>query len=212
MLAGFAVLAGTLAGIVPGLLAGLACWTLIGCRRRLAAERSADRHRATLAAAVAALADEYAAGASTGPAFERSALVAGPFRAPLAEAGLRAGYGGDPADALEGVAALAPLAVACALVDRTEASLTQLLAGVRADLASDLTARRAVAAAVAGPRTSALLLATLPAVGLAMGAGMGADPTRVLLHSSIGLAALTVGVLLNLAGLVWTLRLTRVSA
>lgn len=212
LLSGLAVLAGAVAGPVPAALAGLAAWTLTGCWRRLAAERSADQHRLDLAAAVTAIADEYAAGAGTGAAFDRAALVAGPFRAPLAEAGLRAGYGGEPADALTGAALLAPLAVACALVGRTGASLTQLLAGVRADLAADQASRRAVAAAVAGPRTSAMLLATLPVIGLAMGTGMGADPARVLLHSSIGLAALTTGVLLNLAGLVWTLRLTRMSA
>jgi tight adherence protein B len=212
LLAGLALLVGVPAGPIPAVLACLAGWTLASCGRRLADERSADRHRTALVAAVSALADEYAAGASTGAAFDRSAVVAGRFRVPLAEAGLLAGYGGEPADALAGVPALAPLAVACALVGRTGASLTQLLAGVRADLAADQASRRAIAAAVAGPRTSAMLLATLPAVGLAMGAGMGADPARVLLHSAVGLAALTAGVLLNLAGLVWTLRLTRVPA
>lgn len=120
-----------------------------------------------------------------------------------------ASYGAAPDRALAAEPALARLGVACALVNRTGASFTGLLAGIRADLAADRATRRAVAAAVAGPRASAMLLSVLPIVGLAMGTAMGAQPGRTLLHTPIGLAALSAGVLLDLAGLVWTLRLTR---
>jgi tight adherence protein B len=38
---------------------------------------------------------------------------------------------------------------------------------------------------------------------------MGAHPERVLLRTTAGLAALSAGVVLDLAGLAWTLALTR---
>jgi hypothetical protein len=42
-----------------------------------------------------------------------------------------------------------------------------------------------------------------------MGAAIGADPARTLLHTRVGLVALAVGVALDLAGLVSTVVLTR---
>ncbi|MDQ2836298.1 MAG: pilus assembly protein TadB, partial [Actinomycetota bacterium] len=131
------------------------------------------------------------------------------FGPALAEAGLLAGRGDAPEAALAGEPALAPLAVACGLVNRTGASFADLLAGVRVELSTDRSTRRSVQAAVSGPRSSAMLLAVLPVVGLAMGAAMGADPGRVLLRTPVGLVALTIGVLLDLSGVLWTLLLTR---
>jgi tight adherence protein B len=69
--------------------------------------------------------------------------------------------------------------------------------------------RRQLAALLAAPRATAALLAGLPAVGLALGAAMGAGPVTVLLHDPAGQGALLVGVLLELAGLAWTGRIVR---
>ncbi|MGI8664809.1 MAG: type II secretion system F family protein [Jatrophihabitans sp.] len=205
----FGGLLGALAGPVPAGLGAVVGWTVARCRQLLAVEAGLDRDRTALMAAVGALAGEYAAGATVGVAFGNCAPAGGSFETALAEAWTLVDHGDEPAQALTGAAALAPLALACALVGRTGASLAELLQGVRADLTADQATRRAVAAAVAGPRASAMLLAGLPVVGLLMGAAMGADPARVLLHSLSGLAALSVGVLLDLAGLRWTLALTR---
>ena len=186
-------------------------WTLCWCGQLLVVERAGDRDRAALAAAAGALAEEYAAGAGLGAAFRSAAPAAGRFGGMLAEAGVLSDFGAEPRQALGREPSLAPLAVACTLAARSGASIGSLLAGVRADLAAERAVRAAVHAAVAGPRSSALLLAGLPAVGLAMGAAMGGQPARVLLGTTAGSVVLTVGVLLDLLGLVWTLLLTRQS-
>jgi tight adherence protein B len=87
--------------------------------------------------------------------------------------------------------------------------LTATLVGVRADIAADRAVHRTVAAALAAPRSSAFLLSGLPLVGLGLGAAMGANPLRVLLHTSYGAALLVAGLAFDLVGLAWTLTLTR---
>jgi tight adherence protein B len=191
---------------VPAALVG---WTLGWCWHLVAVERAADADRAAIATAIAALADEYAAGAGLGAAFRSAAPAAGRFAPALVEAAVLAGLGAEPQQALSREPMLAPLAVGCALSARSGASMTALLAGVRADLMADRDTRAAVRAAVAGPRASALLLAGLPVLGLLMGAALGADPARVLLRTPAGAGVLTAGVVLDLLGLVWTLLLTR---
>ncbi|MEO7288228.1 MAG: pilus assembly protein TadB [Jatrophihabitantaceae bacterium] len=199
---------GLLAGPVPAILAGIAGGTTAWCWRQWVAERAGEQDRAALAAALAALAEEYAAGATSSAAFEHSAPVAGRYASAMAAAAGLAGLGEQPGPALQADVALTPLALACQLAGSSGASFTDLVQGVRADLAADRATHAAVLAAVAGPRSSALLLAALPVVGLAMGAGMGADPARVLVHTPAGLLVLSIGVLLELAGLVWTVLLT----
>lgn len=204
-----AVACGALAGLVPGVLAAAAAFALARCARLLAGDRDSDRARAELLAAVAALSGEYAAGATVSGAFSAAAPVSGRHASAMAAAAVLAAQGVEVSAALAAEPMLAPLAVACATATQGGSSLTDVLAGVHADVAADRATRRAVQAALTGPRTSAVLLAVLPAIGLGMGAAMGAHPARVLLHTPIGLAALTAGVMLDVAGLVWTLALTR---
>ena len=82
-------------------------------------------------------------------------------------------------------------------------AVERLEEGLRADAAQ----RRAVDAELAGPRATAGLLAVLPAGGLLLAAGLGADPLRVLLTTPVGLLCLTVGLALDGLGLWWTGRL-----
>lgn len=204
-----AVLTGGLRYPVLSVPAAVAGWTVGWCWQLVAAERAAAADRATISAAIAALADEYAAGADLAAALRSAAPVAGRFGAVLVEAAVLADLGAEPEGVLGRERVLAPLAVACALSANSGASMGVLLAGVRADLLADRDTRAAVRAAVAGPRASALLLAGLPVLGLLMGTALGADPARVLLRTAAGAGALTAGVLLDLLGLVWTLLITR---
>ncbi|MDQ1720891.1 MAG: tight adherence protein, partial [Pseudonocardiales bacterium] len=142
-------------------------------------------------------------------AFTAAAVSSGRFAPAVARAGALARDGDEVAGALRIEGELARLAVACDVVNRSGAPLGPLLAGVRADLAADQRTHRAVRTVLAGPRSSALLLAGLPLIGLAMGAAMGAQPGRVLLHSTAGLLALAAGVVLDLTGVAWTLALSR---
>ena len=66
-----------------------------------------------------------------------------------------------------------------------------------------------MAAQLAGPRATAVLLALLPVFGLAMGNALGADPLAVLVGTPVGRGCLVLGLLLEVAGLLWTARITR---
>jgi len=77
------------------------------------------------------------------------------------------------------------------------------------DAAERLTADSERAGQVAGPRVSGYVMAALPVLGLLLGAGMGADPLKVLAHSGIGAVLLVVGVTLTCAGLLWSARIVR---
>ncbi|HTZ43780.1 MAG TPA: type II secretion system F family protein [Jatrophihabitans sp.] len=200
---------GGLAGPVPGLLGLLTAAVLAGCARVVLRERAGARAVASLSGVVAGLVAEHAAGATLAAAFSRVAATdGGPYRPRLAAAGRLAEVGREPADALAGSAELARVAVATELVGSSGVAIGDVLQRVGADLAAEQRARRAAAEAVAGPRSSAVLLAVLPAVGIAMGEVLGAHPRQVLLHTPLGLGVLSLGVLLDLAGLCWTLRLT----
>jgi tight adherence protein B len=89
----------------------------------------------------------------------------------------------------------------------TGAPLADVLARVRADLTDRAATRRDVAAALAGPRSSAVLLALLPVLGIGMGAAIGAHPLQVLLGTDGGRWLLCAGVVLDALGLLWTDRL-----
>lgn len=65
------------------------------------------------------------------------------------------------------------------------------------------------AAHVAGPRLSGYVLAALPALGVLLGVGMGADPLGVLFGTAVGGVLLVVGTALTCAGLLWSARITR---
>jgi tight adherence protein B len=64
-------------------------------------------------------------------------------------------------------------------------------------------------AQLAGPRSTAVMLAGLPVLGLLLGAALGADPLHVLLHTGAGLGCLAAGAVLEGAGLWWALRVVK---
>lgn len=131
--------------------------------------------------------------------------------------------GALPAAAWSEASARRP-ALARALVTSPDRAVRSAAAGVRAalDLAEDVGAppgdvldhcRAALAeaaeaetarqAALAGPRSSARLLAALPLLGLLLGAGMGADPLAVFTDGGWGTACLVLGAALMAAGHHW---------
>nr|WP_318656266.1 type II secretion system F family protein [Streptomyces resistomycificus] len=83
------------------------------------------------------------------------------------------------------------------------AGLERLEAALRAerDQRADLRAQ------LAGARSTAVMLAGLPALGLALGTALGADPLHVLLHTGAGLGCLLVGGLLEGVGMWWAMRI-----
>lgn len=101
------------------------------------------------------------------------------------------------------------LAAAWRISSRSGAALSAVLDRVEHDLRSTRQHRQRVAAELAGPRTTAMLLACLPVLGLILGAGMGAHPVNVLLHAGLGQVALILGVVLDGVGIWWTDRIVR---
>lgn len=70
--------------------------------------------------------------------------------------------------------------------------------------------RATAVAQAAGAKTSAWMLAVMPLAGVALGPAIGTDPLPVLLHTPIGAACLLAAVALQLGGLAWSARLSRV--
>jgi tight adherence protein B len=95
------------------------------------------------------------------------------------------------------------------LTRRYGVAFTPLIDALAADLAQQIAADSERSGEVAGPRMSGYVMALLPVLGLALGAGMGADPVRVLLTSALGNILMVAGISLTCAGLLWSDRIVR---
>jgi tight adherence protein B len=175
-------------------------------RRREHAARQRD-----LLASVQALVADFESGAGPPAALEAAADAGPRVRADFAAAATAAARGGAAADVLCacGEAALRAVGQAWRLGDDTGAPLAGVLGRVAADLAAAQEQRRVVAIALAGPRSSAAVLSGLPLLGIGLGAAMGARPLPFLLATAPGRLLCCIGVLLDVAGVLWMRRLLR---
>ena len=98
------------------------------------------------------------------------------------------------------------------LAEVTGAPLADLLDRIEADARSADQAGATAAAQSAGARTTAVLLACLPAAGIGLGYAIGADPLHVLLRTPVGAACALVALALQLGGVAWSARLARPEA
>jgi tight adherence protein B len=196
------------------LVAGLAAVAaFLGARSWVARQRDrrVEGRMQSLTEALAALAGDLRSGRSF-PAATRAAVAAcaDPGTAAALARALRSpGAAPPPAQDGELTAALARVSAGVLLSARTGCSLAAVTAAVEDDLRARHRLRLELRAATAAPHASALLLAGLPVLGLAMGSGVGADPWRVLTTTGTGQVLLVVGVALELAGLGWSGRLVR---
>jgi tight adherence protein B len=208
-----------LLGLVTALLAGpmvaiLLCVVVTAVRglaQRLSLDRRRDRSRSAIGAAIAALIDEYESGAGVPAALKAASAEAGPHQTIFRRAAAAAAAGNDGAATFlaQPDDHLVALGVALRVASRSGIPLVEVLSGVRGDVSHDRDLRRRVSSLLAGPRSSAALLATLPVLGLVLGSGLGANPAHVLLRTGAGSFALVAGVLLDLTGLWWTIALSR---
>jgi tight adherence protein B len=174
--------------------------------------RDAARRRTAVIELCSALGAELQSGASP-----RDALTASSHDVPGVEhlAAVAAAPHGDVMQALRataelpGGAGLRRLAACWQVSERSGSGLASSVSRLAATLRDEDQVRREVAAQLAGPRATSVLLALLPAFGLLMGSALGADPLDILVGTPLGLGCLVLGLMLETAGLLWTARITR---
>ena len=178
---------------------------------RLPAGLPADDRRGALGDLLAALAAELRTGAAPRDVLARAAASAG-----LVEVAAAARHpAGAPAAALEAVAAepggsaAADLAVLWRVSELTGCSLVEPVSRLLVGHRGEDRLRRQVSAALAGPRSTARLLALLPLAGFGLGLTLGADPAGFLLGSPAGVGCLVGAAALVGVGTAWSRAVVR---
>ncbi|MCH0541504.1 type II secretion system F family protein [Streptomyces sp. MUM 203J] len=198
------------------LLAGAAALPLV--RRRLRAgerHRERDRREGAVIALCGAVAGELRAGAQPGAALRFGARATGALGTEEAAVLAAARFGGDVPGALrraargDGADGLAGLAACWQVAVDGGAGLAAGLQRLEDALRDRREQRERLRAQLSGTWATVVLLAVLPLAGLGMGAALGAQPLRVLLHTPAGLVCLALGVALEAAGLWWAGRIVR---
>ena len=211
---GLAAAAGLLAGMWRGAAIGVAaaaatavCLFSVARVAHRGQARARDRD---LSAALRLLRAELDVGSSGPVALGAAASLAGAYRPVFEACAVAVADGDDVVAAASGVARDHEVVV-IAQAWQQATTLGVPIAGVLARVDDDVQARgaqrRAVAAALAGPRSSGALLAGLPVLGVVLGVAMGARPLHVLFDTGAGRLLLCAGVLLDAAGVAWTTRL-----
>ncbi|WP_258045258.1 type II secretion system F family protein [Streptomyces sp. SM11] len=196
--------------------------------RRRAGAREAEKAATAVAALCGAVVGELRAGREPGQALLvalREGLVEdGPSAetasgGPLGEAEAAvlaaARFGGDVPAALRqaaegpGLGGLSGMAACWRVAVDGGAGLATGLERLEAALRDDRRRQEELRAQLAGAWSTVVVLALLPIAGLGLGAALGAEPLRVLLHTPGGLACLAVGAFLEAAGLFWACRIVR---
>lgn len=210
------LLAALVAGVGGAVAVGVLGAVLLRARRTRARERARDRTTAGLAEGLAAFAAELRAGHPPASAAAAAGRDAGPgCRGALTLIEATARLGGDVPAALRDHAGRDPLAGphllrladAWSLADRHGIGLAGLAEAVAEDLRARSRFAGRLSAQLAGPRTTAAVLAALPGIGLVLGELVGAHPFRVLTGTGPGQGLLVVGAVLVAAGLEWSARL-----
>jgi tight adherence protein B len=195
---------------VAGLLVLLAAWGADRWKHRHAKKQAADARAAAVVELCMVMAAELTAGRTPQEALRWAGDVDSDLGKTISGA---VKYDHDVPAVLRrtashpGAESLARLAACWQVSASSGAGLARAVDRLAHTLQAEEAQRRELAAQLAGPRATARLLAVLPAFGLLLGAGLGADPLHVLLATPYGLACLTVGLTLNVAGVLWTERI-----
>ncbi|MFW0773166.1 type II secretion system F family protein [Paenarthrobacter nitroguajacolicus] len=143
----------------------------------------------------------------------------------LAAARAASTVGNSPAEAIRGTAAKAyprrgsperrvwmELAACLDIAETSGCPLAELLTRFAAQLEAEEDSEAARQTALAGPKATVRLLSWLPVFGLGLGMALGVDPLGILLNNFLGVATFAAGLLLTVAGRVWSSRLVASAA
>ncbi|MFJ8854521.1 type II secretion system F family protein [Streptomyces sp. NPDC102437] len=182
-------------------------------RRALGNER--ERRETGVVALCGATVGELRAGHEPGQALLVALRGNGVMGAAEASVSAAARFGGDVPGALAqaarepGLDGLAGVAACWRVAVDGGAGLAVGLDRLEGALRAERRRREELRAQLAGAWSTVAVLALLPVLGLGLGAALGADPLRVLLHTPAGLVCLVTGGLLEAAGLCWAARIVR---
>ena len=214
-----AAMAAVLALVLPaGVVAAL---TLVGItwlirrRRNTRAKRRAVESTA-LQGALEVLVGELRVGAHPVAAFSVAATeIDGPVAQSLRAVAARARLGADVPAGLRSVSAGSALpthwerlGVCWQLAQDHGLSIAPLMQTAQRDVAERERFSARVDAGMTGARTTAVVLAGLPVLGVGLGELIGAAPLSFLLSSGVGGWLLVIGVALVCAGMLWSDRIT----
>jgi tight adherence protein B len=211
-----ALLVAVLGESVLPLLAGAVAVPLV--RRWLrgrALGKERERRLAGVVALCGAVVGELRAGREPGQALLVALRGTGVMGAAEAGVSAAARFGGDVPGALAqaarepGLDGLAGVAACWRVAVDGGAGLAAGLDRLEGALRAERRRREELRAQLAGAWSTVAVLALLPVLGLGLGAALGADPLRVLLHTPAGLVCLVTGGLLEAAGLCWAARIVR---
>ena len=212
------------AGLVPAVLGASVLPLVAGAagvpllrRLRLAREarRARDRRADAVIAMCGSLAGEVRAGRQPGEALLRAARDCEGLGETQPAVLAAARFGGDVPGALAGAArqpgaeGLLGLAACWRVAVDRGAGLAAGLERLEAALRAERDQRADLRAQLAGARSTTVMLAGLPVLGLLLGTALGSDPLHVLLHTGPGLGCLAIGGLLEAAGMWWAARIVR---
>ncbi|MGV0851284.1 type II secretion system F family protein [Mycolicibacterium phlei] len=194
--------------------AGIVASTVEVRRRRRTRKRVATAEAAALQGALEVLVGELRIGAHPVAAFDTAAAeTAGTVAASLRTVAARARMGADVVAGLRDAARDSAqrgywerLAVCWLLAETHGLAIATLMHTAYRDIVARERFSSQVAAGMAGARTTAVILTTLPLLGVALGELIGAAPLRFLLGS--GQWLLVIGVTLACVGLLWSDRIT----
>ncbi|MFV8185902.1 type II secretion system F family protein [Streptomyces sp. AF1B] len=210
------VLLAVLGTSVLPVVAGAAGVPLLRRARLKGQARSARERRGDAVIALCgALAGEVRTGRQPGEALLRAARDSGGLGTSQAAVLAAARFGGDVPDALAvaarqpGAEGLLGLAACWRVAVDQGAGLAAGLDRLEGALRAERDQRVDLRAQLAGARSTAVMLAGLPVLGLALGTALGADPLHVLLHTGAGLGCLLIGGVLEGLGTWWALRIVR---
>ncbi|MFF8695317.1 type II secretion system F family protein [Streptomyces sp. NPDC015144] len=183
--------------------------------RRRARGRERERRAAGVVALCGAVVGELRAGHEPGRALLVAVRDTGALGAEEAAVSAAARFGGDVPAALRqaarepGLEGLAGVAACWRVAADRGAGLAAGMDRLEGALRAEARGRAELLAQLAGAWSTVAVLALLPVLGLGLGAALGADPLRVLLHTPAGLACLATGGLLEAAGLRWAAGIVR---